>query len=256
MSDEWDIFLPIIKYILFVVNCLCWWQTTTWDSYKLDIYLQFKVNYTIIGFNTIFHIKSSKTSTTHRAGDHNVKADRESFVKSPNLGAVLRLEILCKPVFRRQDDIQPKFETQRVTDRVLHPQAGGRLPEVVAFGDGVLGKRCIQSGERVSGDAVLDVCVQVTLPLNVYPYFCTLNTQEWGQRNSQFCPNMINTLLILLLYYSTLRADLVCQFSNVLPSVVQHVAHTEDGAERVFLRMVVTTLDLVPCHGGGEVPPE
>lgn len=67
---------------------------------------------------------------------------------------------------------------------------------------------------------------------------------------------MINTLLILLLYHSTLRADLVCQFSNVLPSVVQHVAHTEDGAERVFLRMVVTTLDLVPCHGGGEVPPE
>lgn len=51
-------------------------------------------------------------------------------------------------------------------------------------------------------------------------------------------------------------SDLVCQFCNVLPSVVQHVAHTEDGAERVFLRMVVTTLDLVPCHGGGEVPSE
>lgn len=51
-------------------------------------------------------------------------------------------------------------------------------------------------------------------------------------------------------------SDLVCQFGDALPSVVQHVAHTEDRAERVLLRMVVTTLDLVPSHGGGEVPSE
>lgn len=60
----------------------------------------------------------------------------------------------------------------------------GQLPEVVAFGDSVLGKRCIQSGERVSGDAVLHVCVQVTLPLNVYPYFCTLNTRMTPNKQS------------------------------------------------------------------------
>lgn len=51
-------------------------------------------------------------------------------------------------------------------------------------------------------------------------------------------------------------SDLICQVSNVLSSVIQHVAHAEDGAERVVLRMVVATLDLVSCHGGGEVPSE
>lgn len=48
--------------------------------------------------------------------------------------------------------------------------------------------------------------------------------------------------------------DLICQVSNVLPSVVQHVPHTKDGTERVLLWMVVTAPDLLCCHCGGKVP--
>lgn len=48
--------------------------------------------------------------------------------------------------------------------------------------------------------------------------------------------------------------DLICQISDALPSVVQHVPHTKDGAVGVFLRMVVTALDLFSGHCRGKVP--
>ena len=49
-------------------------------------------------------------------------------------------------------------------------------------------------------------------------------------------------------------SDLGCQVFNLLPSVVQHVPHTEDGAEGALLWMVVTAPNLFPCHLGGKVP--
>lgn len=59
---------------------------------------------------------SNDLSVTHGASDHDVEADSVSFVKSPELGAVLRLEILCKPAFQREDDMQPMSERQHVTE--------------------------------------------------------------------------------------------------------------------------------------------
>lgn len=48
--------------------------------------------------------------------------------------------------------------------------------------------------------------------------------------------------------------DLICQISDALPSVVQHVPHTKDGAGGVVLWVVVTVLDLFSCHCSREVP--
>lgn len=52
------------------------------------------------------------------------------------------------------------------------------LPEVIAFGDGISFKGSVQSCERVQGYTVLNVKIQVTIPLNVYSYFSTLNKQD------------------------------------------------------------------------------
>lgn len=48
----------------------------------------------------------------------------------------------------------------------------------------------------------------------------------------------------------------MCQVSDLLPSIVQHIPHTEYGAEWVLLWMVVAVLDLLACHRGGEIPSE
>lgn len=69
---------------------------------------------------------------THRASDHDVEADSESFVKSPELGAVLCLEILCKPVCQREDDMQLMFEMQHVTVSFTST-IWRQLPKVVAL---------------------------------------------------------------------------------------------------------------------------
>lgn len=51
-------------------------------------------------------------------------------------------------------------------------------------------------------------------------------------------------------------SDLVRQLIDRLPSIVQHVSHTEYGAERVLLAMVVALPNLLSCHRGGKIPPE
>lgn len=112
---------------------------------------------------------------THIASDHHVEADGVRFVKPPELSPVLSLEIFGKSAFRERDKTTCGQILKRNRRRIEFAPTGGRfLPEVVAFGDGVLCKRRIKPGERVPGDAVLDVCVQVTLPLDVYSYFSAL----------------------------------------------------------------------------------
>lgn len=113
--------------------------------------------------------------TTHIASDHHVKADGVRFVKPPKLSPVLCLEIFGKSAFRERQKTTCGQILKRNRRGIELASMGGRfLPEVVAFGDGVLCKRRIKSGERVPGDTVLDVRVQVTLPLDVYSYFSTL----------------------------------------------------------------------------------
>lgn len=101
-------------------------KITTWLFYNLGILLQLKVIYIIIiWLITIFPINSKDFCATYGTSDHDVEADSESFVESPELVAVLRLEILCKPVYQREDDLQPVLERQHVTEWVLHPESGG-----------------------------------------------------------------------------------------------------------------------------------
>lgn len=52
------------------------------------------------------------------------------------------------------------------------------------------------------------------------------------------------------------RGDLVCQILHSLPSEVQHIAYTKDGAEGVQLWMIGTAPDFCGCHCGWEVSSE
>lgn len=66
-----------------------------------------------------------------------------------------------------------------------HPRGkSALLPEVVATGDVILGKWCVQSCKRVPWYTVFNVQVQVTLPLNVYSYFSTLKEKGDEKRGS------------------------------------------------------------------------
>lgn len=51
-------------------------------------------------------------------------------------------------------------------------------------------------------------------------------------------------------------SDLIRQVSDLLACVVQHIPHTEYGAEGVLLRVVFATLNLLARHRGGKIPPE
>lgn len=81
-------------------------------------------------------------SRTHDASDHDVEADGKGFVESPELGAVLCLEILCKPECQSEDDMRSRLKSN-MRKNEFSPRIWRRLPEVVAFGDGVLCKWCI-----------------------------------------------------------------------------------------------------------------
>lgn len=111
-------FFFIVYQVCYVFGKLPFWpKITTWG-----ILLQLKVDYMIISLKK--KNKKKTFGTTHSASDHDVEADSESFVESPELCTVLRLEILCKPVFQREDGMQPLFEQQHVTEWVLHAESG------------------------------------------------------------------------------------------------------------------------------------
>lgn len=69
------------------------------------------------------------------------------------------------------------MKRRKITEQTTGENSCCLVPEVVAFGDAVLGEWCVQSCERVLGYTVLNVQVQVTLPLNVYSYLSTLREQ-------------------------------------------------------------------------------
>lgn len=89
-------------------------------------------------------------------------------------------------------NLHTKEKIEQVKKRKRRTREKGRnqskewtpLPEVVAFGDGIFGKWCIQSCERVPGYTIIDIHVQVTLPLDVYSYFSTLKVSENEKRDT------------------------------------------------------------------------
>lgn len=87
--------------------------------------------------------------STHFAGDHDIKADGESFVERPIFSAVLHLKIFGKPMQRERRHEVGKGKWERMSNQ----------PEVEPLGDGVLGERSIQSGEGVLGYTILNVSV-------------------------------------------------------------------------------------------------
>lgn len=132
------------------------------------------------------------------------------------------------------------------------------LPEVVALRDAT-GEGRIQLCERILGDTVVNVQVQVTLPLDVYSYFSALrktdrHTETLHPHVTPTDKNMEDFRKFTGERGRSRRWNLLCQFSHILPGVVQHVAHTEYGAEWPLLRMVGTHLDVLLCHWWGNVP--
>lgn len=124
------------------------------------------------------------------------------------------------------------------------------LPEVVAFGDSVLGKWCIKSCERVLRYTIFNVEVQVTCPLYVYPNFSTLKDKD---------EKMLSHMLVFYNKCQTSGEDETdpgCQSGHVLPSIAQNVLHTKDGAEGVCLRVEGAFLYATRCHCRRKVPPE
>lgn len=105
-------------------------------------------------------------------------------MEGPKLSPILCLEIFGKSAFRetkKQNKKQTVTKDGEGIPRLIMTQReekSASLPEVVAFGDGILGKRCIKSRERVLGYTFFNVQVQVTIPPDVYSYFSTLKEKD------------------------------------------------------------------------------
>lgn len=142
-----------------VSNFPAWWTQRGCGNEQICPFLQRQFN-------------NDQHDQTHISSDHNVEADGKRFVKLPIFSPVVCLEIFGKSALKGNERRSRFSETGPQIDRRW------AVPEVVAFGDVVLGEGRVESCERIPRNAQFNIPVQVTLPLNVYSYFSSLSQKN------------------------------------------------------------------------------
>lgn len=193
---------------------------------------------------------------THISSDHNVEADGKRFVKPPIFGPVLCLEIFGKSALK--DNKRQVWLSKRLAHWLRgHWEVMGRT-----WSCNLWRRRSWRRARPVAWKNTSEHKVQRSSPGYTSTQRSFLFLLPESEQNKQLWGSILMCLCVRLKRawceweWRRWGSDLVRQLSDRLSSIVQHVSHTEYGAERVLLWVVVALLNLLSRHGGGKIPSE